>query len=138
MRENGYAGGGKSEALKKRTKQFSLRVLTLFRSLPQTDEASILGKQLLRSGTSVGANYRAVCRARSRKEFVAKMGIVVEEADETLFWMELLVEGGIVSIRRLGPLMTEGEEVLAIFAASLETAKRNCAGKRENNESMIQ
>ena len=125
MSGNGYDGGGKSQALKKRTKQFSLRVLTLFRSLPKNDESRIIGRQLLRSATSVGANYRAVCRARSRKEFVSKMGIVVEEADETLFWMELLVEGSIMSSHRLGPLMAEGNELLAIFAASLETAKRN-------------
>lgn len=125
MSGNGYDSGGKSQALKKRTKQFSLRVLTLFRSLPKNDETRIIGRQLLRSATSVGANYRAVCRARSRKEFVSKMGIVVEEADEALFWIELLVEGGIISSRRLGPLMAEGNELLAIFAASLETAKHN-------------
>jgi four helix bundle protein len=126
MSEDGYGGGsGKTQALKKRTKQFSLRVLSLFRSLPKTEESRIIGRQLLRSATSVGANYRAVCRARSRKEFVSKMGVVVEEADETLFWLELLVEGNIVSLRRLGPLMAEGNELLAIFAASLETAKRN-------------
>ncbi len=78
-----------SEALKVRTKDFALRVLRLHRSLPRTDEARILGKQLLRSCTSIGANYRAACRGRSRPEFVAKLGIVLEEADETVFWLEL-------------------------------------------------
>jgi four helix bundle protein len=81
--------------LKDRTKQFAVRIVKLFRSLPRTDEARIIGKQVLRSGTSVAANYRAVCRARSKAEFIAKVGVVVEEADETVFWLELLVETGI-------------------------------------------
>jgi len=79
-----------------RTKQFALRIVRLFRALPKSDEARVLGRQLLRSGTSVGANYRAVCRARTRAEFVAKLGIVLEEADETCFWLELLADALIV------------------------------------------
>ena len=83
--------------LKQRTKQFALRIIRLYRSLPAADEARILGKQLLRSGTSVGANYRADCGARSKAEFIAKFGIVLEEADETVYWLELLVESGVTS-----------------------------------------
>jgi four helix bundle protein len=81
--------------LRLRTKQFALRILRLYRALPAKEEARILGRQVLRSGTSVGANYRAACRARSRAEFIAKLGIVLEEVDETVFWLELLLEGGI-------------------------------------------
>jgi four helix bundle protein len=81
--------------LRLRTKQFALRILRLYRALPAKEEARILGRQVLRSGTSVGANYRAACRARSKAEFIAKLGIVLEEADETVFWLELLLEGGI-------------------------------------------
>ena len=111
-----------AQRLRDRTKQFALRVLKMFRSLPKTDEARIIGRQVRRSGTSVGANYRAVCRARSHKEFCAKMGVVVEEADETVFWFELLIEGGIIPQRKLAALRGEGEELLAIFAASHRTA----------------
>ena len=84
---------------------------------------------MLRSGTSVGANYRAVCRARSKKEFISKLGIVVEEADETVFWFELLVEGGIVPQRKLEALLAEGNELLAMFAASIRTAKASVRSK---------
>ena len=86
----------KQEELRARTKKFALRIIRLFKSLPHSPEAQILGKQLLRSGTSVGANYRAAGRARSAAEFSAKIGIVVEEADETVFWLECLVEAEIV------------------------------------------
>jgi four helix bundle protein len=109
--------------LKSRTKKFAIRVINLYRSLPRTGEARIIGNQVLRSGTSVAANYRAVCRARSRAEFIAKMGVVVEEADETVFWLELLVEASIVRERKMQRLLTEANELLAIFAASQYTAK---------------
>jgi four helix bundle protein len=82
--------------LQGRTKQFAIRIVKLFRSLPKTEEARVIGRQVLRSGTSVAANYRAVCRSRSKAEFIAKVGVVVEEADETVFWLELLGETGIV------------------------------------------
>lgn len=85
-----------AEELKKRTKQFAVRIVRLYRALRKTEEGRIVGRQLLRSGTSIAANYRAVCRSRSRPEFIAKIGIVVEEADETVFWLELLVETGTV------------------------------------------
>jgi four helix bundle protein len=108
---------GHTEQLKDRTKQFAIRIVKLFQALPRQDEARIIGRQLLRSGTSVGANYRAVCRARSRKEFVSKIGVVVEEADETVFWLDLLLECGIVPAKKLSALMQEAEELLVIFAA---------------------
>jgi len=111
------------EQLRQRTKQFALRIVKLFRSLPQTDDARILGRQVLRSGTSVAANYRAICRARSKAEFVAKIGTVVEEADETVFWLELLVETGTVPKVRMQDLLEEANELLAIFAASQRTAR---------------
>ena len=114
------------EELRARTKQFAIRIVRLFQSLPKNDEARIMGKQVLRAGTSVAANYRAVCRARSRAEFVSKMGVVVEEADETVFWLEILVETGIVPRVRMENLLAEANELLAIFAASQRTAR---AGK---------
>jgi four helix bundle protein len=86
---------GKGDALRHRTKSFAIRVVNVFRSLPHSPDAQTLGKQLSRSGTSVAANYRAVCRARSRAEFISKMGIVVEGADETVFWLEMMIETGI-------------------------------------------
>lgn len=115
----------RSEQLKLRTKRFALRVIRLFRALPKNEDARIIGRQLLRSGTSVGANYRAACRARSRREFVAKMGVVVEEADESVYWLELLAESGIVPARRLEELLEENNQLLAIFAASRQTAQSN-------------
>ena len=113
----------KADELRQRTKQFAIRVVNVFRSLPRSPDAQTLGKQLLRSGTSVAANYRAVCRARSKAEFIAKMGVVVEEADESVFWLELLGETGIVRTERIASLLTEANELLAIFAASLYTSK---------------
>lgn len=109
--------------LQSRTKQFAIRIVKLFRSLPKTEEARVIGRQVLRSGTSVAANYRAVCRSRSKAEFIAKVGVVVEEADETVFWLELLGETGIVRQKRLEELLLEANELLAIFAASQRTAK---------------
>ena len=114
----------RSAQLKERTKQLAIRIVTLFRSLPRTEEARVLGKQVLRSGTSLAANYHAVCRARSKAEFVAKIGTVVEEADETVFWLGLLVETGIVAAKRTESLVAEANELLAIFAASHRTAKK--------------
>jgi len=109
--------------LAERTKQFALRVIRLYRSLPTGGEAGVIGRQLLRSSTSVGANYRAARRARSPSEFRAKMGIVEEEVDETLYWMELLVEADIVKREKLGPLMKEADELAAIAVASIRTSK---------------
>jgi len=109
--------------LKERTKQFALRIIRLFRSLPRSPDAQTIGRQLLRSGMSVGANYRAATRARSRQEFAAKIGIVVEEADETVFWLELLTESGLVPLKRLQSLVAEACELTAIFTASHQTAR---------------
>jgi four helix bundle protein len=111
------------EELRERTKQFAIRIVMLFRSLPKTDDARVLGKQVLRSGTSVAANYRAVCRARSKAEFISMMGVVVGEADETVFWLELIAETGIVAKQRMQDLLQEANELLRIFVASRETAK---------------
>ena len=113
----------KATELKKRTKNFAIRIVNIFRSLPHSPDAQTLGKQLLRSGTSVGANYRAVCRARSQAEFIARMGIVVEEADETVFWLELLGETGVVRPERTQDLLNEANELVKIFGASLRTSK---------------
>jgi four helix bundle protein len=113
------------EELRRRTKAFALRVIRLYRALPRNIEAAVIGKQLLRSGTSVGANYRAVCRARSRPEFIARMGVVAEEADETVFWLELLIEAGIMPAKRLEGLLKEARELTAIFSASAQTARRS-------------
>lgn len=115
----------KQEILKDRTKRFAVRIVKLFRALPKNDEARVIGKQALRSGTSVAANYRAVCRARSNAEFIAKIGVVVEETDETVFWLELLVETEIISFRKMESLINEAKELLAIFAAAQITAKTN-------------
>lgn len=113
----------KTEALRQRSKSFATRIVNLFRALPQKPEAFIIGKQVLRSGTSVAANYRAVCRARSRAEFVSRIGVVVEEIDETVFWLELLVETGLVQQERIEKLTDEAEQLLRIFSASRKTAK---------------
>jgi four helix bundle protein len=111
------------EALRQRTKQFALRILHLFRSLPESEEGRIIGRQVLRAGTSVAANYRAVGRARSRAEFIAKMGVVVEETDEVVFRLELIAEGGLIRSPLMVDLQKEANELLAIFAASQHTAK---------------
>jgi len=113
----------KHEVLR-RTKQFALRVVQLVESLPRGRTTEVLGRQLLRSGTSVGANYRAACRAKSQADFVAKMGIVEEEADEALYWMDLLVEAGIVKAQKLESLMKETDEILSITVASIKTARK--------------
>ena len=117
------------EVMKKRTKQFALRAIRLVESLPKGRTTEVLGRQLLRSGTSVGANYRSACRARSTADFISKMGIVEEEADESLFWMELLVESGIMKTVKLEPLLKEADELLAIAVSSIKTAK---SGSRKN------
>lgn len=113
----------RQEELRNRTKRFALRIIRLFRHLPRSTDAQVLGKQLLRSGTSVGANYRAAGRSRSKAEFVSKIGIVVEEADETVFWLECLVESGIVKEELLKDLLVEANELVSIFAASHQTAR---------------
>jgi four helix bundle protein len=111
------------EEMKKRTKDFAKRVINLCRQLPETREGRLIGNQIFRAGTSVGANYRAACRARSKAEFIAKLGIVLEEADESIYWLEILSETQIVKANLLEPLMKEADELVGIFVASLKTAK---------------
>ena len=115
----------RTEKLRARTKEFAVRIIRLFQALPQNKEAQIIGGQLLRCGTAVGANYRSACHARSRADFISKMGIVVEEADESVFWIELLADLGIIKKERLDDVLQEARELTAIFAASRQTAKRN-------------
>jgi four helix bundle protein len=101
-----------------------LRIIRLVDSLPKSRTAGILGGQLLRAGTSVGANYRAACRARSAADFISKMGIVEEECDESAYWMELLIEASIVKRNRLADLLNEANEILAMVVASIRTSRR--------------
>jgi len=115
----------KTEQLRKRTMQFALRVVRLYRSLPGSAEARVVGQQLLRSGTSVAANYRAVCKARSRADFISKLGIVEEEVDESVFWLEFLVESQMMPRRRMTDLIGKAKQLTAIFGASRKTAKEN-------------
>jgi four helix bundle protein len=117
--------------LKKRTKQFGLAEIRLVESLPNGQTARTIGNQLLRSGMSVGANYRAACRGRSKADFIAKTGISLEEADECLYWMELLQEAGIIPAERLKDLMKEADELVAIFTASIKTARANLNQKSQ-------
>jgi four helix bundle protein len=109
--------------LRARTKDFALRTIKLFRALPKTEEARVLGRQILRSGTSVAANYRSACRGRSRADFISRIGITLEEADETVFWLELLIDAGIVKKVRLEKLLGESNELVRIFQATRTTAK---------------
>jgi four helix bundle protein len=118
-----------AEELKARSKRFAVQIVHLTRELVRTEEGRIVGRQLLKSATSVAANYRAVCRARSKAEFVAKIGIVVEEADETVFWLELIEDTRILPKERVGPLLREAGELLAIMAASQRTARGAAAGE---------
>jgi four helix bundle protein len=112
------------EDLRDRTKTFAIRIVRLYRSLPHTADAQVVGKQLLRCGTSVAANYRAACRGRSRAEWIAKIGLVVEEADETVFWLEMLSDCEIVPVKRCEDILKEAREPSAIFTASQHTARR--------------
>lgn len=112
------------EHMKMRTKDFALRVIRMCRALPSTDEAQIIKRQILRSATSVGANYRAACRARSNAEFFSKISIVIEEADETLFWLEVLQETGIFKPELLETLYKENEEILKIMVSARSKSKR--------------
>ncbi len=111
--------------LKARTKQFALRVMKMVDALPRTIQGRAIAKQIIRSATSVAANYRAACRARSRAEFIAKIGIVEEEADESCFWLELIIDSGLLNEDRIRPLLSEAGELVAIMAASRKSAIGN-------------
>jgi four helix bundle protein len=120
-----------SEELKARTKAFALRVMKLVDAMPCSRASQVIGKQLLRSATSVGANYRAACRAQSHAEFAAKLSIVVEEADETVYWLELLRESGLLKPERLAKILKEANELVAIAVTSRKTAK--AGGLKQRN-----
>ena len=115
----------RAKQLQDRTKKFAVRIIKAFARLPRDEAVRIIGRQFLRAGTSLAANYRASCRSRSKADFISKISVVTEEADETLFWFELLVESELIKPTILEPLMTECEELLKIFSASLATAKSN-------------
>ena len=106
---------------KNRTKKFAVEIISYYRTLPKTEESRIVGKQLLRSATSVAANYRAVCRARSKAEFFSKLSITVEEADESLLWLEIISESQISSDIETKTLMKEAEEILAVLSKARKT-----------------
>jgi four helix bundle protein len=111
------------EEFKKRTKAYALRIIRLVLSLDSSQVTRAMGGQLLRAGTSVGANYRSACRARSRADFISKMGVVEEECDESLYWMELMIDAGIVKQPLLTDLIKEGNEILSLVVASRKTAR---------------
>ena len=114
-----------AKKMQERTMDFAVQVVKFFVKLPKTDEARVPGKQLLRAGTSVAANYRAVCRAKSDADFISKMGTVVEEADESAFWLELMENASVCHSAPIQPLKAEANELLRIFSTSLNTAKCN-------------
>ena len=117
------------DELKDRTKRFALRILKLVAAMPKTIEGRAIASQLVRCGTSVAANYRATCRARSKAEFIAKVGVVLEEADETLLWLELIAEANILPPKRIDPLLAEASELVAIMVASRRSASSNLQSK---------
>jgi four helix bundle protein len=122
------------DELKNRTKAFALDVIELYRRLPSIEPAAILGKQLVRAGTSVGANYRAVCRPKSDADFISKLGTVIEECDESGFWLELLIDAGCPSTPQTRALLKEADELTRIFVASRETVRRRIRAKRKTSE----
>jgi four helix bundle protein len=118
-----------SEQLKDRTKKLAIDIIRLTDTLPKSDSTTILNRQIIRSATSIAANYRAACRARSKADFVNKLGIVEEEADETLFWLDMFIESGKVKKENIVNLYKEADEIVAIFSASHKTARVNRFGK---------
>jgi len=126
-----------ADDLKKRTKAYALRVIRLTEALPENRTSDVLGRQLLRAGTSVGANYRAACRAKSKPDFISKMDTVEEECDESLYWIELLVESGNVKAGRVSALLREGEEILRMVVASVNTARRSRQSAIRNPQSAM-
>ena len=124
--------------LKKRTKQLALRIIKVVDTLPKNRTADVIGRQLIRSGTSIGANYRAACRGKSTADVIAKLRIVEEEADESAYGMELLVESGLVSEARLSELMPETNEIIAMTVASIRTLQKHDGGSPINRQSKIE
>ena len=125
------------EELKKRTKQFGLRCIVVVEALPNTRTGDVIGRQLLRSATSVGANYRSACRGRSKPDFISKVGIAIEETDEALYWLELIVEAKLLPARQLTSLIKEADEIVAILTASSKTAKHHLQPPISNQKSKI-
>ena len=125
------------EEFKQRTRTFALRVVRLVGALPNSRTARVLGQQLLRCGTSVGANYRSACRARSRADFIAKMGIVEEECDESLYWVGLLIESGDLRADLVQHLIQEANEILSMVVASINTARARKESAIRNPQSAI-
>jgi four helix bundle protein len=125
MEDEGMKGEDRTRDLKIRTKQFALRVIRLFSALPNTTEAQVVGKQLLRSGTSVGTHYREGHRARSTAEFISKIEVGIQELEETGYWLELLVESGIMPENRMTELLQEGNELIAILVTCVKRAKES-------------
>ena len=125
----------KSAELQQRTKGFALRVLKLIEQLPNTIGGRVLANQVARSATSVGANYRAACRARSRAEFASKLGTVAEEADESLYWLELIRDGNFVPEKKLASLVSEADELTAIFTAGRRTSSKDQTSKIKHQTS---
>jgi four helix bundle protein len=130
----------KEHEMKQRTKKFALRILDLADALPHTRSGNVIAGQIVRSGTSVAANYRALCRAKLRADFINKTSIVEEEADESCFWLELLIDRGLLGARRVQPLLKEANELTAIFVASRKTAVSRPARRNpiENRKSKIE
>src|SRR5437660_8146245 len=126
-----------AQELKERTKQFALRVMHLVDALPETPKGRAVASQLVRSGMSVAANYRAACRGRSHAEFISKIGVAEEEADETALWLELIVGDNILPEKKILPLLTEANELVAIMAASYISATRNKRTSLGNSKSAI-
>jgi four helix bundle protein len=127
----------KALELKDRTKSFALRIIRLVRAVPPSQEGRVIGYQLLRSGTSVAANYRAVCRARSRAEFLAKLSLVIEETDESAFWLELLCDADLIPEKKLTDLKEEANQLAAIFNASRTTARKGLQSTIINQKSTM-
>ena len=122
---------------KERTKQLALRVIRMVESLPKSRSADVIGRQLLRSATSVGANYRAACRGKSTADVISKLGIVEEEADESVYWMELLIDGGFIAADRLQELLDETNQIVAMTVASIKTLRSRTRPPLPNPKSKI-
>ena len=123
--------GMNEQELKARTQQLALRIIRLVQALPETHVGSVIGKELLRSGTSIGVNYRAACRGKSNADMLAKLAIVEEEADETLYWLEILIEAEVMPEAKLEALMNETDEILAMTVASMKTLCRSAGFTRQ-------
>jgi four helix bundle protein len=126
-----------AQELKDRTKQFALRIMRLVEALPRTTKGRVLADQLVRSGTSVAANYRAACRSRSQAEFISKIGVVEEEADETALWLELIIADKLLPEKKVISLLAEANELISIMASSYISASRNKTAASRNSKSAI-